>query len=380
MKLIHLSDLHIGKRVNEFPMLEDQKYILGEILSVVDREKPDGVLIAGDVYDKPVPPAEAVQVFDGFLTGLADRAVPVFVISGNHDSPERLAFGGRLMTGRGVHMAPVYDGHVDPVEIGDGYGSVFVYMLPFIKPAVVKRCFPDREIESFDDAVKLALEHIADDGFRREERNILLAHQFVMGASACDSEELSIGGLEQVNADWFGDFDYVALGHIHGPQKIGRETLRYCGTPLKYSFSEAGHKKSVTIVELLEKGNTRVSVIPLHPLHDMREIKGAYGEVTARSFYEGTAVDDYLHITLTDEEDILDAIGKLRSIYPNVMKLDYDNKRTRNGQSVESAGEAGKNPLELFGELYELQNNQPMSGHQKEFAGRLMETVWEDKQ
>ena len=199
-----------------------------------------------------------------------------------------------------------------------------------------------------------------------------------MGASACDSEELSIGGLEQVNADWFRDFDYVALGHIHGPQKIGRETLRYCGTPLKYSFSEAGHKKSVTVVELLEKGNVAVSARPLKPLHDMRNIKGSYEQVTDLGFYRGTAVDDYLHITLTDEEDILDAIGKLRSIYPNVMKLDYDNQRTRSGQSVDKAGEIRKPPMELFGELYELQNNQPMSGKQKEFSLRLMEKIWED--
>lgn len=378
MKLVHLSDLHIGKRVNEFPMLEDQKYIFKEILSIVDQEKPDSVLIAGDVYDKPVPPAEAVQVFDGFLTGLADRDVPVFVISGNHDSPERLAFGGRLMAGRGVYMSPVFDGQVERVRLQDQYGGVSVYMLPFVRPATVRRYYPDQEIESFDDALRCVLEHMTGEGFQKHDRNILIAHQFVMGALACESEELSIGGLEQVNAAWFQDFDYVALGHIHGPQKIGRETMRYCGTPLKYSFSEAGHKKSVTIAELFEKGNTSVSVRPLHPLHDMREIRGSYSQVTDRGFYEGTATDDYLHITLTDEDDILDAIGKLRAIYPNVMKLDYDNQRTRDGQSVNAAGEIQKSPLELFGELYELQNNQPMSRQQEEFSRKLMERIWED--
>lgn len=386
MKLIHLSDLHIGKRVNEFPMLEDQKYILKEILSIVDQEQPDGVMIAGDVYDKPVPPAEAVQVFDAFLTDLADQSVPVFVISGNHDSPERLAFGGQLMVGRGVHMAPVYDGHVQPVELKDEYGSVWIYMLPFIKPAVVRRYFPEAEIETYDDAVRIAIEHMGGSGHPEEnvlqkrsgDRCILMAHQFVMGASACDSEELSIGGLEQVSAELFQAFDYVALGHIHGPQKVGRETVRYCGTPLKYSFSEAGHKKSVTVVELFEKGNTVVSVRPLHPLHDMREMKGSYGEITDLSFYRGTATDDYLHITLTDEEDILDAIGKLRSIYPNVMKLDYDNRRTREGRSVEGLAQVRKSPMELFAELYELQNNQPMSGIQEEYSGKLMEKIWED--
>ena len=377
MKLIHLSDLHIGKRVNEFPMLEDQKYILNEILSIIGQEKPEAVLIAGDVYDKPVPPAEAVQVFDSFLTSLADCGVPVFVISGNHDSPERLAFGGKLMVGRGVHMAPVYDGHVEPVELRDAYGSVYIYMLPFIKPAMVRRCFPDEEIQDFDDGVRCALTHMTAHGFRPGERNILLAHQFVMGASACDSEELSIGGLEQVNADWFRDFDYVALGHIHGPQKVGRDTLRYSGTPLKYSFSEVNHRKSVTVVELLEKGNVTVNTRPLKPLHDMRELKGSYEELTSRDFYQGTAVDDYLHITLTDEEDILDAIGKLRSIYPNVMKLDYDNKRTREGNVVEAAAKADKPPIVLLEELYRLQNNQPMTGQQADFAGKLMEEIWE---
>ena len=252
MKFIHLSDLHIGKRVNGFSMLEDQKYILDQILMIAEEERPDGVLIAGDVYDKPVPPAEAVQVFDAFLTGLADRNLPVFVISGNHDSPERLAFGGQLMKDRRVYMAPVYDGHLEPVQLEDRYGSLRVYMLPFIKPAVVRRCCPEEGIETFEDAVRWALEHMAEHKKGEDGRNILIAHQFVTGASCCDSEELSIGGLDQVSAELFDSFDYVAMGHIHGPQKVGRDTLRYSGTPLKYSFSEVNHRKSVTVVELLE--------------------------------------------------------------------------------------------------------------------------------
>ena len=198
MKFIHLSDLHIGKRVNGFSMLEDQKYILDQIVMIAEEEMPDGVLIAGDVYDKPVPPAEAVQVFDAFLTGLADRNLPVFVISGNHDSPERLAFGGQLMKDRRVYMAPVYDGHLEPVQLEDRYGSLRVYMLPFIKPAVVRRCCPEEGIETFEDAVRWALEHMAEHKKGEDGRNILIAHQFVTGASCCDSEELSIGGLDQV--------------------------------------------------------------------------------------------------------------------------------------------------------------------------------------
>ena len=361
MKFIHLSDLHIGKRVNGFSMLEDQKYILDQILMIAEEEMPDGVLIAGDVYDKPVPPAEAVQVFDAFLTGLADRNLPVFVISGNHDSPERLAFGGQLMKDRRVYMAPVYDGHLEPVQLEDRYGSLRVYMLPFIKPAVVRRCCPEEGIETFEDAVRWALEHMTGHKIGEDDRNILIAHQFVTGASCCDSEELSIGGLDQVSAELFDSFDYVAMGHIHGPQKVGRDTLRYSGTPLKYSFSEVNHRKSVTVVELLE----------------MRELRGSYEELTSRDFYQGTAVDDYLHITLTDEEDILDAIGKLRSIYPNVMKLDYDNKRTREGRVVEAAANADKPPIVLMEELYQLQNNQPMTEQQADFAVKLMEEIWE---
>ena len=377
MKFIHLSDLHIGKRVNGFSMLEDQKYILDQILMSAEEEMPDGVLIAGDIYDKPVPPAEAVQVFDAFLTGLADRNLPVFVISGNHDSPERLAFGGQLMKDRRVYMAPVYDGYLEPVQLEDRYGSLRVYMLPFIKPAVVRRCCPEEGIETFEDAVRWALEHMAEHKKGEDGRNILIAHQFVTGASCCDSEELSIGGLDQVSAELFDSFDYVAMGHIHGPQKVGRDTLRYSGTPLKYSFSEVNHRKSVTVVELLEKGNVTVNTRPLRPLHDMRELRGSYEELTSRDFYQGTAVDDYLHITLTDEEDILDAIGKLRSIYPNVMKLDYDNKRTREGRVVEAAANADKPPIVLMEELYQLQNNQPMTEQQADFAVKLMEEIWE---
>ncbi|MGN0373203.1 MAG: exonuclease SbcCD subunit D [Enterocloster sp.] len=377
MKLMHLSDLHLGKRVNEFPMLEDQKYILKEILKIAEEENIRAVLIAGDVYDKPVPPAEAVQVFDDFLTALAEAGTAVFVISGNHDSPERISFGGRLMSSRQVYMSPVYEGRVEPVELTDEFGSIFVYMLPFLKPASVRRCWPEEKTETFDDALRCAVEHIP---VSPECRSIILAHQFVMGAARCDSEELSIGGLDQVSADIFDKFDYAALGHIHGPQKVGRETVRYCGTPLKYSFSEAGHKKSVTIVEMARKGDVRVSVRELKPLHDMREIRGSYEYLTSRSTYQGTAVDDYLHITLTDEEDILDAMGKLRTIYPNVMRLDYDNRRTRAGGQAETEPEEQRSPLELLERLYQLQNNQPMKEEQKAFAEKLMREIWEEGQ
>ena len=379
MRLAHISDLHLGKRVNEFSMLEDQRYIVKQIESILEEEAADAVLIAGDVYDKPVPPGEAVRLFDGFLTALADRGIHVFVISGNHDSPERIAFGSRLMEKSRVYMAPVYDGHVSPIELRDAYGSVYVYMLPFVKPAVVKKCWPEEGIETYEDAVGCAVAHMKEEVFVPEARNVLVAHQLVIGASRCDSEEVSVGGLDQVSVGLFRDFDYTALGHIHGPQNAGGERIRYCGSPLKYSFSEAGHVKSVTIVDLEEKGDIRVRTRPLIPLHDMREIRGSYEEVVSRDFYRGTAVDDYLHITLTDEEDILDAMGKLRAIYPNIMRLDYDNRRTREGGQLPEKVQRAKSPLELLEELYALQNNQPMSGEQRELSARLIEELWEDR-
>ncbi|MBO5238791.1 MAG: exonuclease SbcCD subunit D [Lachnospiraceae bacterium] len=376
MKFIHLSDLHIGKRVNEFSMLEDQKYILTQIIQIVEEEAPDGVLIAGDIYDKSVPSAEAVQLFDDFLCQLAKQKRQVFVISGNHDSPERIAFGSRLMDASGIHLSPVFQGEITPISLEDSYGKVDIFMLPFLKPAHVRRFYEEEEIESYTDALRVVIEHMK---LQPEHRSILLTHQFVTGASRSESEELSVGGADNVDASVFDSFDYVALGHIHGPQSIGRETLRYCGTPLKYSFSEAGHKKSVTVVELLEKGTCRIETIPLIPRRDLRELKGTYMELTEKKNYEGTNTEDYIHITLTDEEDIPDAIGKLRVIYPNLMKLDYDNRRTHShGDFSDLEQIEEKTPLELFSEFYEKQNNQPMNQEQREFIKELMERIWEE--
>lgn len=378
MRLLHISDLHIGKRVNEFSMLEDQKYILRQILTIADNQQVDGVLIAGDIYDKPVPSAEAVQVFDWFLTELADRGKQVYAVSGNHDSAERIAFGAQLMSGRGVYVSPVYRGETVMFTVQDSYGELCLYLLPFIKPAVVRHALegaPDMEgralPESYQDAVALAVERMHVDCGRR---NILIAHQFVTGAGRCDSEEVSVGGLDNVDADVFDAFDYVALGHIHSPQFLKRETVRYCGTPLKYSFSEAEQEKSVTVVELREKGDVAISTVPLVPLHDLRRIRGTYLEVTALSFYQNTDTEDYVQITLTDEEDIPDGLQKLRIIYPNLMRLEYDNSRTRQSRVIERAEEIEqKSELELFAEFYELQNNQAMSDEQAAFAAQLIE-------
>jgi len=378
MKLIHLSDLHLGKRVNAFSMLEDQQYILEQILSVIDTEQPDGVLIAGDVYDKVVPSAEAVQLFDDFLYQLARRQLQVFVISGNHDSPERIAFGRRMMETSGIHISPVYQGAVEPVLLQDAYGEAAIYLLPFVKPAHVRRYAPETEIQSYTDALRTAVEQLQVDARRR---NILVTHQFVTGAQRSESEELSVGGSDNVDAAVFDEFDYVALGHIHGPQHIGRDTVRYCGTPLKYSFSEAAHRKSVTVVELAEKGSVAVRTVPLVPLRDLRELRGTYLELTCRQNYIDTNTQDYLHITLTDEEDIPDAMSKLRVIYPNLMKLDYDNRRTRGSGQLQVTEELQrKTPLELFADFYEVQNNQPMTTEQLELTRTLIEHIWEDAQ
>ncbi len=377
MKFLHLSDLHLGKRVNEYSMLEDQAYILKEILGIVAEENPDGILIAGDIYDKPIPPAEAVQLFDDFLVQLAKQKREVFVISGNHDSPERLAFGGRIMDAEGIHISPVYNGEVRPFSMTDDYGTVDIYLLPFIKPAHVRR-FTEEEIGSYTEAVAYAISGMP---LQDKHRNLLVTHQFVTGASRSESEELSVGGADNVDANAFAPFDYVALGHIHSPQNCGNR-IRYCGTPLKYSFSEAGDKKSVTVVELKEKGNVSCRTIDLVPQHDLVELKGSYAELTLKSFYKNTSwQEDYTHITLTDEEDIPDVVGKLRTIYHRLMKLDYDNKRTRSQAEIEGAGDAEtKTPLELFSDFYALQNNQPMGTEQNAFMRELIEKIWEGEQ
>lgn len=375
MKFIHISDLHLGKRVYEFPMLEEQRDILEKILGIAKDERADGVLIAGDVYDRQVPSAEAVQLFDWFLTALAEMGLYVFVISGNHDSAERLAFGARLMETQRVYLAPVFAGEVKTVSLTDAYGELCIYLLPFIKPAYVRRFYPDREIADYEEALGTVMEHMSVD---ETKRNILLAHQFVTGASRSESEEITAGGLDNVSAEHFAAFDYTALGHIHRPQSVGAATIRYCGTPLKYSFSEAGHEKSVTVVELMEKGKIDIRTIPLKPLRDLREIRGSYEEITARKYWENTETEDYLHVTLTDEEDIPEAIRKLRVIYPNIMKLDYDNRRTRSFASIEmSEKPEEKTPLQLFEELYRLQNNRDLGEEQRAYLTRLVEEIWE---
>ena len=376
MKFIHLSDLHIGKRVHEVSMLEDQIYIFRQILEIIDREQVQCVLISGDVYDKTIPSIDAVGLLDDFLCDLAMRKLQVMIISGNHDSPERLSFGGRLLEGTGIHISQVYQGENQSVTLTDEFGPVHFWLLPFVKPAHVRRWFPDAAIESYTDALSCAIDALSID---REKRNVLLTHQFVTGSQTCDSEEIQVGGTDNVDSAVLEGFDYVALGHIHSPQHVGKPWIRYCGTPLKYSFSEARQKKSVTVVTLLEKGSVTIETRPLTPLRDLREISGTYEEITALDFYRNTNREDYLHIILTDEEDVPEAMGRLRVIYPNLLKLSYRNTRTMTDNTIDAARQIQKkDPITLFDELYTLQNNQPMSQVQRSYLRDLIDSIWED--
>lgn len=376
MKFIHLSDLHIGKRVNGFSMLEDQEYILSKIIEIIKDEQPDAVFIAGDVYDKSMPSAEAVKLFDSFLVDLSKLNAMIFVISGNHDSAERIAFGSKLMESSNVYMSPVYNGSIIPAELNDEYGAVKIYMLPFIKPAHVRAVFPDDEISSYTDALRTAVGYMDIDP---SIRNILITHQFVTGSSRCDSEELSVGGSDNVDAAVFEQFDYTALGHIHGPQNAGSEKIRYCGTPLKYSFSECTHKKSITVGTLGEKGSLSIKEIPLIPLHDMQEIHDSFYTITQPEYYRNMRTDDYMHITLTDENDIPDAISELRKIYPNTMVLDYDNTRTRTEFNFSNSDILGSSdPAELFSDFYSMCNGSELNSDQRKIINTLVKEIWEE--
>ena len=395
MKFLHTADLHIGKSVCEHSMLDEQRHILASILEAVRGEKPDALLIAGDVYDKSVPSAEAVAVLDDFLVRLSETGTKVFVLSGNHDSAERIAFGGRLMEDRGVHMSPVYSGEFAPVTLQDEFGEVDVWMLPFVRPATVRACLgSDEERDQVTDYTSAMRMAIAQMHFTPGRRNVLLAHQFVTGAERSDSEE-NVGGLDNVDASVFDGFDYVALGHIHKPQNVAKDAagnarVRYSGTPLKYSLSEANHKKSLTVVELAGKSadglaGIEVREIPLTPKHDVREIKGTFAELVSPEFQrrqlaEGLELDDFVYVKLTDENDVPDAVLKLRGIYPNLMMLDYDNERTRNQHVTVGDGKVEqKTPMELFGEFFSDMTKRELNEEECSFVQDIIDGIWEEK-
>lgn len=375
MRFLHLADLHIGKRVNGFSMIEDQKFVFEQVYNVIENEKIDGIIMAGDIYDKPVPSAEAVKLFDEMLTRLVSMDLPIFVISGNHDSAERIGFGSDILSAAKVYMSRVYNGNLQKIELEDDYGKINVYLLPFIKPATVKNIYKEAEIKDYDDALAYVLNQEKID---ETKRNVIVSHQFVTGAMRSESEEVSVGGLDNVSVEKYDAFDYVALGHIHRAQHIGRESARYAGTLLKYSFSEENHNKSMTIVDLKEKGNIEIKEIPVKPLHDLKTIKGKFSEITSKEFYKELKKEDYYRAVLTDEEDILNAIGKLKSIYPNLMSMEYDNTRTRSYSVVDNVetGEA-KSPLDYFEEFFEKQNGRKMSEKQRDY---LLEILGEAKE
>lgn len=374
MKFLHIADLHIGKRVNGFSMIEDQRYILNNIVDMAVNEGVGAVLIAGDVYDKPIPSSEAVTLLNDFLENLAKKNIKVMAISGNHDSAERLGFGAELISLSGIYLSKPYSGTTEKVQIQDEWGNVNIYLLPFIRPSLVRHYFPEEEILDYNQAMSVVINNL---DLNTDERNVLIAHQFVKGGLVGQSEEYNVGGVDEIAAEHYYDFDYVALGHLHGPQHIEKQYIRYAGSPLKYSFSEEKQKKSVTLIELKEKGNVEIKTIPLIPIKDMRTIEGKYLEVTAKEFYEGTNTEDYIQVILKDEEDVPEALGKLRVIYPNIMSLKYDNERTRTSREISLVEDIeSKSIIELFEELYVLQNNQELSPVQKEFMNSLIDKIW----
>ncbi|MDO4869431.1 MAG: exonuclease SbcCD subunit D [Bacillota bacterium] len=381
MKLLHISDLHLGKKINDFSMIDDQKFILQKIEDIAEREAPDAILIAGDVYDRSVPSIEAIELLEAFLCHLADKGNQIYIASGNHDSAERLAFGRTLMEDSGVHIAPAYSGEAPKYTLTDEYGQVNLYLMPFIKPAVVRHALKDDDIDTYAKAMAAAIDKME---VNPDARNVLVAHQFVTGADRCESEDMMIGGLDNIDADVFEAFDYTALGHLHAPQSLGpNNNIRYCGTPLKYSFSEVHHQKSVTIAELGAKADGKCDLtireIRLKPMRDWADIRGTFEEVTSEEFLKTVDTEAYVRVTLLDEDDIPDAITRLRSSYPNLMNLRYDNKRTRTETDVMDAAELKqRSELELFEELFEKQNNASMSEAQRQIAGRIIETIKEE--
>ena len=378
MKFFHLADLHLGKRVNGFPMIEDQKIILDQILELADTEHPDAVVIAGDVYDKSIPSVEAVNLMDDFLVELVRRKLQVFVISGNHDSAERVSYGGRVMEQSGIHISPRISG-CGPIRLDDQYGPLYIYLIPYIHPSVVREAYPEERVTDWTQAMEVLIRNAHVDP---AARNIAVAHQYVTASGVrpeeCDSEQKHIGGLDNVDYSVFDAFDYVALGHLHGPQRIGRDTVRYAGSPLKYSFSEEKHKKSVTLVEIKEKGQVEYRQLPLVPARDFKTLRGTFSEVMSPGFTAPLSAEDYYRIILTDEQDVDQALARLRKyFYKNLMDLEYDNTRTRTQSDIDAGEEAlEKEPIEVLQELFLKQNGTAMNDFQTQTAARLIEEIW----
>ena len=368
MKLIHLSDLHLGKTLCGYPMLDDQRHILERIIEITEAQKPDAILIAGDVFDRSAPSAETVSLLDDFLTQLSGFRIPILMIAGNHDSAERIAYGGRIMERSGIYLSPVYDGTVKSVILSDAHGDVCFWLLPFLHPADVRLHYPETKPNA-NDALHTVIDSMDLDP---SVRNVLIAHQFVTGASVSESEEMYCGTAEQVSTELFTPFEYTALGHLHNPQNVGSVRVRYCGTPLKYSVSEAGSSKSVTLIELGEKGSEPVvTEIPLTPLRDMKKLRGSFDELI-----QGMD-DSYVHVVLTDPTDVTDAMGKLRMRYPYILGMEYERNNIAAPDILEKLQrEPEKNPEELFSAFFEQVLSVKMNEQQAQIIHDLVETLW----
>lgn len=355
VRFLHTADLHLGKQMNDLSLLEDQAFVLQQMLHLAVEKKVDAVLIAGDVYQRTSPQAEAMALFDQFVSQLAEAGKQVFVISGNHDSALRIAYFSSLVKGAGVHVTQKFDGSLQQVVMEDEHGKLNVWMLPFLRPAQVKRALPEERIASYQDAVAAVLRHAP---VNHGERNVLMCHQFITGCEVCDSEELSVGGLDMIDGAVFDGFDYVALGHIHKPQRVLWDTLRYAGSPLKYSFSEAQHKKSVALVDMEEKGHVKVEMLPLYPLHDVRLLEGTLDELMRMDYSE-----DYVWITIHDELPPPDARVTLTVNFPNMMKFSVVNSKTKYDLDVKAVQSMeSKTVSQLFEDFYRLQNNDQLPG------------------
>ena len=367
MKFFHISDLHIGKKLREMDISKDQEHIIQQIIKKADEYSPDAILIAGDIYDRSVPPASALNLFNDFITELESRDIKVFVISGNHDSPDRLQFGKSILKKNDVYIAGTFDGKLQKVELTDEYGDINIYMLPFIKPSTVSMFYKDEVIDSYDKAFRLVVEEAQ---VNQEERNVLISHQFVTYGSkepeTSESESIRIGGLDNIDVSAYEPFDYVALGHIHRPQKVGRETVRYCGTPLKYSFSEISSEKSITMVEMKEKKDISISKIPLTPLKDMRVIEDTLENLLHKPEYTKYS-KDYVSAIVIDEEELFDPIGQLRAVYDYLLLLEIKNTKSQyiNEDIEYSADIKEKDPFELFKNFYYIQNNKEINKTQE---------------
>lgn len=360
MRLLHLADLHLGKVIYGYSMIEDQRYILQQVLETAAHERVDAVLMAGDIYDRSVASEEAVHLFDWFLVELAALSVAVLIIGGNHDSGERLNYGRRLFADSRIHIAGTYAPDLGKVTLEDAFGPVHFYLLPFVQRATLRRAWPEDGIDSLTAAMATAVGHGAVDF---SARNVLLTHQFVAHGEArpevggSEVMAASVGTIEAIGSEVFDGFDYVAMGHIHRPQWIGRETLRYAGSPLKYSLREAQDKKSVPLVTLGEKGAVQVELLPLSPLRDLRHVAGALEKL--RETAQGT--EDYMHVTLTDEVPVLDAMALVKQIYPHTMKVDFESARLRARRTAAPAVAEGKNFAELVKDFYAAGDEAPPS-------------------